>query len=178
MLNFVPAKRQKCLPVTITQVTVTAMEMTWHLMEMETSSTVCCALYACFHIWTRMLATANRSHVGIRGRPCKNFLSSITLQNLIVISVCTHGPKNAGVPWDGGVAYLLETCYSTHFVITPNLQNFPNPVYLLPPLRNFVTAVRSEKTRMTLLPECQKVRRYVHSFRHSTSIGQRDGQNW
>jgi len=39
----------------------------------------------------------------------------IDMQNLVVISqtACTHGPKNLG--W--GMAYALETCYSSTFVV-------------------------------------------------------------
>ena len=48
------------------------------------------------------LATANRSHVSIRGRPCKFFLASslITMQYLVVVyrTMCVHvgGSKNSG----------------------------------------------------------------------------------
>jgi len=40
MLNYMPAENRKH-PVTTAQVTVTAMEMMWHTMEMETLSMVC-----------------------------------------------------------------------------------------------------------------------------------------
>ena len=75
----------------------------------------------------RRLATANRSHISIRGRPCKIFLTSslITMQKLIVVvshTVCTHvrGPKNVGDAWTcpirTGVADPLETHYSPRVV--------------------------------------------------------------
>ena len=61
----------------------------------------------------RRLASANRSHVSIRGRPCKNFHPStaITKQHSVSVShtVDSHvggtkylGEAGAPPPWDGG----------------------------------------------------------------------------
>ena len=57
-LNYMLAKQRKHL-VTTTQVTLTAMEMTWHLMETEISSIVCCL--QCFHLYIRKVRNKLRS---------------------------------------------------------------------------------------------------------------------
>ena len=75
---------------------------------------------------TRRLATANRSPVSIRGRPCKNFPDSlITIRNLVTIfhtvRARVRGPKNFGdagapPPSDGAwmtprITFLSHMCY-------------------------------------------------------------------
>jgi len=38
----------------------------------------------------------------------------------------------------------------------------------------FCNGAGAQKTRMTPLPDCQNMWRYIHSFTHSTNIGQTD----
>ena len=95
-------------------------------------SKLCCTHPPSFFVKSgTRLATANRSRVTIRGRPCKIFLTSslITMQNLVVVShtVRAHvgGPKNLG-RWGsaplgcGRISDALGTPFSTTFVTAPN----------------------------------------------------------
>ena len=75
-------------------------------------------------VYTRRLATANRSHVSIHARPCEIFLLSslIKLQNLVVVFHIVYayvgGPK---IIWEAGArtletgAWLTPHCYRTKF---------------------------------------------------------------
>ena len=99
--------------------------------------------------YTRRLATANRSRVSIRCRPCKCFASSlITTQNSVVVShtLCAHvrGPENlvdAGAPphYNRGVADPLDTRYSFTYVITPNSVAIGQTIWALGGRKNLAT---------------------------------------